>query len=92
MQWDATVLHVRAGGLEGMQWGVSEVYAAIGWARLYKGFLEDWAALAKALSKFAWKATTKGQSVSRLRATIEETGSRDSPPPPRREGAGKGGR
>ncbi len=69
--WDSPVLHVRVGGLKGMQFGVSEVYSALAWARAYKGFLEDWAALAKALSRFAWKGKAKASRVGAMRRTLE---------------------
>lgn len=60
VMWDAPVYHVRVGGLRDMRFGVSEVYAAIDWARAYKDFLEDWATLTRALSRYAYKMTTKG--------------------------------
>lgn len=53
------VYHVKVNALSDMDFGVSEVYAAIDWARAYKEFLEDWATLVKALSRFAWKAVSK---------------------------------
>lgn len=70
VRWDSPVLHVRTGGIGGMRFGVSEVYAALPWARAYRGFLEDWAGLAKALSKFAWKGTTKPGKVGALRRAL----------------------
>jgi len=54
------VLHVRVGGLSDMRMGVPEVYQAIDWARAYKGFLEDWASINKALARFAWNLKTPG--------------------------------
>lgn len=71
VEWDAPLLHVRTGGLDGMQFGVSEVYCALAWARAYKGFLEDWASIAKALSRFAWKGTTVKGRVTALRRGLE---------------------
>jgi len=53
------VYHIKVNALSDMDFGVSEVYAAIDWARAYKEFLEDWATLVKSLSRFAWKATSK---------------------------------
>lgn len=88
VHWDSPILHVRAGGLEGMQHGLSEVYPALAWARAYKGFLEDWASLAKALSKFAWKGTAKTGRVSALRRAVEQTGVA-SPLPSREPAAGQ---
>lgn len=56
---DNPVYHVKTNCLSDMDFGVSEVYAAIDWAKAYKDFLEDWYTLVKSLSKFAWKATSK---------------------------------
>ncbi len=74
VRWDSPTLHVRVGGLDDMDFGVSEVYSALNWARAYKGFLEDWASLAKALSKFAWKGKTRPGRATALRRKVEETG------------------
>lgn len=71
VNWDSPVVHLRAGGLDGMDFGVSEVYSALGWARAYKGFLEDWASLAKALSKFAWRGKTKTGRTAAMRRAVE---------------------
>jgi hypothetical protein len=72
--WDSPVLHVRTSVLDGMDFGISDVYAALAWARAYKGFLEDWASIAKALSRFAWKGKTRAGRASAMRAKIEEPG------------------
>lgn len=72
VQWDSPVLHVRTDSLGDSPWGFPEVYAALDWARAYKEFLEDWASIAKALSRFAWKASTKRSMVSRVRREIDE--------------------
>lgn len=53
------VYHVKTNCLTDMSFGVSEIYAAIDWAKAYKEFLEDWYSIVKSLSKFAWKATSK---------------------------------
>lgn len=56
---DSPIYHVKTNCLTDMSFGVSEVYAAIDWAKAYKEFLEDWYSIVKSLSKFAWKATSK---------------------------------
>jgi hypothetical protein len=61
VMWDAPVEHVKVGGLSGWKFGVPDAYAAIDWAQAYKEFLTDWARLVKALSRFAWRLTAKGQ-------------------------------
>jgi len=62
--WDTPVYHVRVNRLSDMKFGVSEVYASIDWAKAYKNFLEDWATLARAYSRFAHKLTIKGGSAA----------------------------
>jgi hypothetical protein len=90
IQWDTPVYHVKVGGMPDMLFGVPEVYAALDWATAYKSWLEDWATIAKALSRFAWKATPKGgkrgvqATKAKLGTTVSE-GANESieknPPP-----------
>jgi hypothetical protein len=89
VMWDSPVLHLKAGGLDGMDFGVSEVFSALSWARAYKGFLEDWASLAKALSKFAWKGKAKLGRVSAMRAAVEAPTVSGGLPPRNVPGAGQ---
>jgi hypothetical protein len=63
--WDKPMLHVNVGRPEHWQHGVPDVYAAIPWARAYKIFLEQWASLVAALSKFAWRTTADGSRQAR---------------------------
>jgi hypothetical protein len=77
VKWDAPVMHVKVGGLDGWKFGLAEVYAALDWARAYKEFLDDWKSLTKSLSRYAWRATTKGSKVSDLRRTV--TAARNDP-------------
>jgi hypothetical protein len=48
------------------------VYAALDWARAYKEFLEDWASIAKALSRFAWKSRTRQGNQAKIRKQIDD--------------------
>jgi hypothetical protein len=75
VKWDTPVYHVKAGGMSGWKFGVSQIYAAIDWARAYKEFLEDVASLMRAYSKFAWKRTTKGgkKAIAAERAKMAST-------------------
>lgn len=57
VQWDAPMLHIPVNRLDGWDYGIPDVYAAISWARAYKDFLTDWALLTKSLATFAWRAT-----------------------------------
>ncbi|WP_181641581.1 hypothetical protein, partial [Nocardioides massiliensis] len=68
VQWDQPILHVAVNRLDGMKFGVPDVYAALPWARAYEGFLTDWAQLVKALSKFAWRLTGDRASKARRAA------------------------
>lgn len=63
IKWDAPMLHVAVNRLDGWQFGIPDVYAAVAWARAYKDFLTDWALLTKSLAKFAWRVS--GDSKSR---------------------------
>lgn len=72
VHWDSPVMHVRTDSLGESPWGFPEVYTALDWARAYKEFLEDWASIAKSLSRFAWKSTTKRGMVSSVRKQIED--------------------
>lgn len=90
VQWDTPVYHVKVGGMPDMLFGVPEVYAALDWATAYKSWLEDWATIAKALSRFAWKTTVKGgkrgvqATKAKLGTTVSEGASETierNPPP-----------
>lgn len=87
--WDAPVYHVKVGGFSDWKFGVSEVYAAIDWARAYKEFLEDWASIVRAYRRFAFQLTTPGgkrgiaAAKARLATTLGDTGtSAEINPPP----------
>lgn len=71
VNWDAPILHVRVNGQRGWKFGVPDAYAAVAWARSYKEFLEDWAKLVKALSRFAWRATSQGNRAKRKAITAK---------------------
>lgn len=70
--WDAPILHVKVGDLEGQQRGIPDAYAAVDWAMAYKVFLEDWARLVKSLSRFAWRMTAKGSTRAQAKAKLAE--------------------
>lgn len=75
--WDAPVLHVKVGGLTEWKFGIGDAYAAIDWAQAYKEFLTDWATLVKALSRFAWKLTSKGTKQAAAKAKLSAGASVD---------------
>lgn len=67
--WDAPVLHVCVNRLDGWDFGLGDAFAAIDWARGYSTFLNDWARLMKALSKYAWRVTGERASSAKTAAT-----------------------
>ncbi|MBN6054528.1 hypothetical protein JYK22_21480, partial [Nonomuraea sp. RK-328] len=68
--WDAPVYHVKVNAQLGWKFGLPDAYAAVDWAQAYKTFLEDWAVLIKALSRFAWRLTSKGSKQAQARQRI----------------------
>lgn len=90
VMWDSPVYHVKVGGFSDWKFGVSEVYAALDWARAYKEFLEDWASIVRSYRRFAWKfsgAKSTGEiaAVKGKMDTTFATGGTTSPetvPPP----------
>lgn len=87
VHWDQPVYHIRVGGLSSMRFGVPETYSGLDWARAYKEFLEDWATIVRAYSKFAFQMTTKGGKKGLAAATRKlgstlGTGSGETNPPP----------
>lgn len=88
---DAVVYHRKAGGLPGGNWGVSEMYAALDWARSYKESLEDDATRSRALARYAYSLTTPGgnRAVQAAKARLGTTfasgtsiSNRETNPPP----------
>jgi hypothetical protein len=88
IEWATPVYHVAVNKLSDMRLGVSEVYAAIDWARAYKEFLEDWATLTRAYSRFAHKLTMPGGKAAvqaakaKLGTTLTYDQAYDTNPPP----------
>jgi hypothetical protein len=70
VHWDAPIIHQRTGGFKNMLFGVPQTYAALDWARAYKKFLEDWHTIVSSLARFAWRATTKGRKIDRLKGKL----------------------
>ena len=78
---DTTVIyHVKVGGFSDWVFGVSEVYAALDWAKAYKSFLEDFAKIIKSLARFAWRKKVSGgargvlAAKQRLTSTFAQSG------------------
>jgi hypothetical protein len=77
VRWESPVLHVAANRPHGWDRGIPDAYAAIDWAKAYKEFLEDWARLMRALSRYAWKATTPGRKANAVKARVAQGPGRD---------------
>lgn len=88
VMWQSPIYHVKTGGFSGWKFGVSEIYAAIDWARAYKEFLEDWASIVRAYRKFAFQLTTTGGKAgiaaakTKLSTTLGNAGSTETNPSP----------
>ena len=61
---DVYVYHVAVNKIGRMHFGVSEVYAALDWARAYKEFLENWTMLVKSYARLAWTLTANKKKDS----------------------------
>lgn len=75
VEWDTPVRHYKTDDLEGFDFGVPEVYAALDWAKAYKEYLSDWKKLVRSLTRWAYKATTPGgaDAVAALKAKLSST-------------------
>lgn len=89
VMWDSPVYHVKTGGMSDMKFGVPETYSVLDWATAYKNFLEDWATMSRALSKFAWNmtATNGNRGVQAAKTKLQSLlgrppGTIDTNPPP----------
>lgn len=54
VNWDSPIYHVRFGGMDGMLFGVPEIYPALDWARAAHQDLQTYASIHQALSRWAW--------------------------------------
>lgn len=78
IRWDAPVVHIKVNAQTGWKFGVGDAYAAVDWAHAYKDFLTDWARLVKALSRFAWRLTTKGGKQAAAKTKLAAAPAKDS--------------
>ena len=60
VMWESPIFHVKVGSFSNWKFGLSEVYAAIDWAKAYKEFLEDWASIVRAYRRFAFQLQQPG--------------------------------
>lgn len=74
------IYHIKINAFSDWKFGVSEAYAAIDWARAYKGFLEDYVKIIKSLARFAWRKKVSGGAAGvaaarrKLNSTLTTTG------------------
>jgi hypothetical protein len=71
IEWFTPVVHTAVNRVDGSKWGAPDLLAALPWALGYKDFLEDWARLVKALSRFAFRATARGRNSATVRGRLE---------------------
>ncbi len=69
--WDSPLIHFTVNRLTGWEYGIGDVYAAIAWARGYKEYLEAWLGLMKSLTKWAWRANSKGAGAAKIRTALK---------------------
>lgn len=68
----AAVYHVKVNPVgRGRKWGVGDGFAAMPWAKAYKGFLEDCAQLYHALAKIAHVISSKTDKTQTARAAAQ---------------------
>ena len=88
VHWDQPVLHVKVGGLDGMRFGVPEVYSALDWAKAVTKDLERYATLRAALARWAHKLSIEGGSAgvaaakAKLGSTLGTGGGQETNPAP----------
>lgn len=64
VMWDAPILHSSVNRLDGQDFGIGDAYAAMPWARAYSEFLNGWATLVRALSRYAWRITGNNKATA----------------------------
>lgn len=79
IRWDSPILHLAVNRDGFATFGVPELYPALDWARAHTEFLDDWRKIVRGLSKFAWKAKTKGSQVPATRTRMASATADDAP-------------
>lgn len=75
VDWDIVIKHTKVGGFSDSKFGVPEIYNALDWAIAVKSNLEDFASITRALTRFAWRARTKGgpKNVAGIKTKLSTT-------------------
>lgn len=84
---NAFIYHIK-GSICFSDWSfaLSEVYAAIDWAKAYKIFLENWSTIVASYARYAWKVSTKGgakgiqAAKDKIGTTLSTTSTEKNPP------------
>ncbi|RCK68276.1 hypothetical protein DT076_16650 [Desertihabitans brevis] len=77
VRWDQPIRWVSVNRV-GESWrGVGDVEAALPWAKASKEFLEQWALLMRALTRIAWRATSKGDKTQQTARQMQTAVSQD---------------
>ena len=73
VDWTTPMYLHKVNDLEGMAFGIPEVYAALDWTRAYKEYLENWAKFVRSLTRWAWNVKTTGdqEAVSALASSLD---------------------
>lgn len=89
VQKNSPVIHVKVGGLEKWKFGLSEVYAALDWAKAFTMFLTSWATIQESLRRIAIQVITPGgtKAQQRVKSAVNTTladgsGQEETSPPP----------
>lgn len=80
VRWDVPVLHFKVGGFSDWKRGFPEREVSRPYATSYKDFIADWATIAKALARFAWRYTGSASTAetaavkARIGTTVGQSG------------------
>ena len=82
VRWDQRILmrSVNIPATGGRSRGIPDCYAALPWARMSKEFLEAWFLLAQALSRYAWRTSTRGRAAAAAARAARTTAATDINP------------
>lgn len=80
VKWEAPIAELNVNALDTWDFGVGDGFAALPWARAYGEFLTDFAKLVKALSRFAFKATSDSKGKAQ-NAAAKQTAANNVPGP-----------
>lgn len=70
VRWDAPIQHCAVNTWTESPYGIPDAFPALDWARGYGEFLENWAKLTRALSRYAWRVTAPGSKAATVRKAV----------------------